>query len=301
MKIRFNFKNISGFTLIEIMVSVLVLALISSMIVALNSNSQAKSQADLLQTKIFAGTIKNKLAQNMVGAWSFYEGTGSTIHDSSDYQNNGTITGASWATSSSCIENNCLSFNGVSNGVVTFNAPVLTPSAMTVSFWWKRTGNAGGASTTYHHILRYLAGASGSNANSFYIQSAGDTAMFRLTINGGMINNYLYNLKINEWNHLVGIWDGQNIYGYVNGIKGSPTSASGVLTTGTAPLNIGRASDYVVNGLVDEVSIYSTAYTVSQVQEQYLAGLNSLLNKKQISNEEYQQRIAELQTQIVQK
>ncbi|MFA5009197.1 MAG: LamG-like jellyroll fold domain-containing protein [Candidatus Paceibacterota bacterium] len=299
MKIRFNFKNISGFTLIEIMVSVLILALISSMIVALNTNSQAKSQADLLQTKIFAGTIKNKLAQNLVGDWSFYEGTGSAIHDSSDYQNNGTITGASWATSSSCVENNCLSFDG--NDYVTFNTftDISNLPAYTISAWMKVNTSANlevaigyGSTASVNPVV--LIGKHSDNKAIF--QHRDDAGNIIQIFSDNVIND-------NKWHLVTGIRYASNNHRIlVDGVMQSMTDTDtiGVTTENRSVLGmLPRASNsYFYNGLVDEVSVYSSAYTVSQIQEKYLAGLSNLLNSGQISEQEYNQRLAELQKQI---
>jgi hypothetical protein len=59
-------------------------------------------------------------------------------------------------------------------------------------------------------------------------------------------------------------------------------------------LNIGRLSDYVVNGLVDEVRIYETALTSAQIEAQYYAGLHKLLSKGLMSEEEYQERLVKI-------
>lgn len=302
MKIRFNHQNILGFTLIEIMVSVLILALISSMIVALNTNSQAKSQADLLQTKIFAGTIKNKLAQNIVGDWSFYEGTGTTVHDSSDYQNNGTINGSTWVTNGSCVENNCLSFDG--NDTVIFNSftDISNFSTYTISVWIKPISSA-----NLEVALGYGSTA-GNNPVILIGKYSDNKAIFQHRDDAGNIIQIFSDKTINDnkWHLVTGIrYSSNNHRILVDGVLQSMTSPNTIGTTtinrsmlGTLP----RASNsYYFNGLIDETSVYSAAYTIVQIQEQYLAGLSNLLNIGQISKQEYNQRIAELQKQVAQK
>lgn len=302
MKIRFNHQNILGFTLIEIMVSVLILALISSMIVALNSNSQAKSQADLLQTKIFAGTIKNKLAQNIVGDWSFYEGTGTTVHDSSDYQNNGTINGSTWVTNGSCVENNCLSFDG--NDTVIFNSftDISNFSAYTISVWIKPI-----TSVNLEVALGYGSTA-GVNPVILIGKHSDNKAIFQHRDDAGNIIQIFSDKTINDnkWHLITGIrYSSNNHRILVDGVLQSMTDTDTIGTTtinrsmlGTLP----RASNsYYFNGLIDEVSVYSAAYTIVQIQEQCLAGLEKLLNSGQISKQEYNQKIAELQKQVAQK
>jgi hypothetical protein len=187
--------------------------------------------------------------------------------DYGNQNNSGAVSGAVYNSS-----DNSYSFDGVSNPIITMNAAVLTPTAMTVSFWWKRSGNAGGASTTYHHILRYLAGYSASNGNSFYVFSAGDRALFRVSVGGVLKDLTLTGLDTTGWNHIVGIWDGTSSWGYVNGNAISPIEATGILNAGTTPLNIGRAANYVVNGTVDDVLIFNRSLSSSEVAKLYSYG-----------------------------
>jgi len=47
-------------------------------------------------------------------------------------------------------------------------------------------------------------------------------------------------------------------------------------------------------GLIDDVRIYNTALSTSQIKQEYIAGLNSLLANNNISKEEYDQRLNSL-------
>jgi hypothetical protein len=46
--------------------------------------------------------------------------------------------------------------------------------------------------------------------------------------------------------------------------------------------------------MLDDVKIYNAAIPISQVKEQYYAGLNNLLANGGITSEKYQNRIGEL-------
>jgi len=286
-----NKSSQQGFTLAEILVVIAVVGLLSSVIFAIVR--EAGEQGRIAKGLYFSQHLHNSLGSYIAGAWTFDEGSGIIANDTSGWGNHGTISGATHTADTSSSTGYALSFDGVNDRIILNNA-VLTPSAITVEFWWKRSGPAGGNSTTYHHVLRYLAGASGSNANSFYIFSGGDRALFRLTIGGVIKDVTIAGLNVNGWNHLVGTWDGSNIYGFVNGVSTDSLPATGVLSTGTTPLNIGRLSDYVVNGLVDEVRIYETALTSAQIEAQYYAGLHKLLSKGLMSEEEYQERLVKI-------
>jgi hypothetical protein len=58
------------------------------------------------------------------------------------------------------------------------------------------------------------------------------------------------------------------------------------------------ASEYSNFAVIDEVRIYSAALTASAIRGQYLAGLDKLLAKGAIAEENYQQRLSELNSGI---
>ncbi|MDD4358594.1 MAG: hypothetical protein PHY30_02135, partial [Candidatus Pacebacteria bacterium] len=47
-------------------------------------------------------------------------------------------------------------------------------------------------------------------------------------------------------------------------------------------------------GLLDDIHIYNTALSSSQIKQNYIAGLNSMLANGNISKDEYNQRISDL-------
>jgi hypothetical protein len=213
--------------------------------------------------------------ESLVGYWTMDEASGGMAYDYSGNRNNGTLTNmnttgnatSGW-NSTDCKFGGCLKFDGVNDKIIFGNA-ALTPSAMTVSFWWKKSGAAGGASTTYHHVLRYLNGAPGSNANGIYIFSAGDRALFRLTIDGVLKDVSITGMDMTGWNYITATWNGTHSVGYLNGASVAVTPASGTLATGTTPLELGRIADYIVNGAIDEVMIFNRSLSADEVAALY--------------------------------
>jgi len=60
---------------------------------------------------------------------------------------------------------------------------------------------------------------------------------------------------------------------------------------------IGKDSKTISNffhGLIDDARIYNAALSTSQIKQNYIAGLNSLLASGSISKEEYDQRLNNL-------
>jgi len=59
---------------------------------------------------------------------------------------------------------------------------------------------------------------------------------------------------------------------------------------------IGKTVDnyYHFNGMMDDLLFFDSAISSSQIKQNYIAGLDSLLSKGSISKEDYNQRINEL-------
>lgn len=292
-------KNNLGFTLIELTVAVLILAVLSSIIINMVSQSQAKSQADLTKVKTFDLTAKNKLIESLIGEWNFDEGSGSTASNASDYGSllNGTIANGSYAGLANCISGNCLTFNGTSTIVTCTNNTALdVTSAFTLSMWINRTATSSG-------ILSLIRRDS-SDTYAFY-SAAGATSIcvrFKDSSSSHHLGTAV-TVPTGSWNHIVGTFDGRYINFYLNGVLSATTDTGATYTVGAgaSDLIIGR-NDAVTgryfNGKMDEVRIYSSALTIVQIQEQYYAGLNKLLANGGITKQEYNQRVAALQTEI---
>jgi len=86
-------KN-KAFTLVELLVVISVIALLAAIVlVALGS---ARDKARIAAGLEFEANIYHSLGAYAVGIWDFNEGSGGTTSDSSGYNNNGTINGATW-------------------------------------------------------------------------------------------------------------------------------------------------------------------------------------------------------------
>ena len=77
-------------------------------------------------------------------------------------------------------------------------------------------------------------------------------------------------LKIGEWYHIVGTWDGSNLKIYLNGKLSNETKVAATPVTDDVPLMIagsksGGTPQQMFDGAVDEVKIYNRALTESEV------------------------------------
>lgn len=301
-----------GFTLIEIMVAVLILVVLSTIIINMITQSGAQSQADLTKVKIFAGTIKNKLIENMVLDVAFDDVAGTLAGDGSDYQNSGTLTGFSnttagygdtnssgWMSSSGCISGTCLKFNGSSNYVVLNSIPIIDGSGdYTISAWIYK--NSPGATTSEIFCQDY----DGWHEIRLEVNSTTGYASFNTYEGGYGTVTGNTNMANGSWHYLVGVKSGTNGQIYVDGLIQTTNTVKNVLQTDRATIGSLRYTTgniYFFNGQIDEVRVYGAALTISQIRENYLAGLNKLLAKGGITQPEYNQRIAVSEKETAQK
>ncbi len=92
------------------------------------------------------------------------------------------------------------------------------------------------------------------------------------------------NVNDGQWHHVAAVYDGSNMYIYVDGTLDVSQPATGTISQNNDPMCIGANSKayvvschcnelgYFFNGLVDEVSIYHRALSASEIQAIYLAG-----------------------------
>ncbi len=105
-------------------------------------------------------------------------------------------------------------------------------------------------------------------------------------------------IKANQWYHVAYSWDGSFMNIYINGSLDLSTPCTGLVnTTPYIPTNLlgsytGTGSYFI--GFMDDVRIYDAALSSSQIKQNYIAGLNSMLAKGNMSKREYNKRIESL-------
>lgn len=74
---------------------------------------------------------------------------------------------------------------------------------------------------------------------------------------------------INEWQHLMVVYDGTNVHFYKNGVLSESTAATGTILNTTNNFYIGsrKRTHLVFDGKIDEVRIWNVARTQAQIQE----------------------------------
>jgi hypothetical protein len=206
-----------------------------------------------------------QLNAELVGKWTFNEGSGTIAHDSSGKGNDGTLVGgATWVTApgSSGIQ-----FNG-STGYINFGhaASLNLGNAFTIEAWVKIEGVSGeamilGKDTTLYGLSYYTNGYT-------YLYGGGSGS-----------NSIGYASPKSQYIHLVGTVNygvpGNNMFLYVNGVQRverisqypMPGNAGNDLLAGT---NLSHNGWF--NGTIDELRLYSHALTQAEVAANYAAG-----------------------------
>ena len=211
------------------------------------------------QPATYIATFNARASTGLVAAYSFDQGTGTSVIDASGNNNTGSIVGATWTAGKF---NGALSFNGTSARVDIPNSSSLQlTTAMTIEAWVNPTT----VSSKWRDIIEkgndnyYLMGTSShsstpagsASVSGIHAQAFGTTA-----------------LVTNTWTHLAATYDGATVKLYVGGNLVASKTATGAIVTSTNPLQIGGDSIYgqFFGGLIDEVRIYSTALTQGQIQ-----------------------------------
>jgi len=296
-KIKSNNKS---FTLIELLVVIAIIGVLAAIIITTISGAITKSR--IVRLQVFSDSIRAQLSDSLVSYWSFNEGTGTTTYDQWE-GNNGTLGGGTpdyyptWRSGGECVSGKCLEFDGSNDYVNVGNDASLdmTIENFTLEIWINAIDNQSGIKT---FLSNYTGGGD-------YMFLGMNNEIPYFVIRGGGVSktvSSITNIGGNGWYYLVGVRNGDYLYIYVNGIsEGTPPSGADNLDVdgGTLYIGMNYATNYPFTGLIDEVRIYNSAATITQIQSQYLAGLDKLLSNGAISQLEYNQRIKELSKEIV--
>ena len=222
----------------------------------------------LLAFGLLAAPAQNAQPSDLVAAYAFNEGSGSTVADLSGNGNVGTLSGASWTTAGKF--GSALAFNGSNARVrVEDSASLDLTSAVTLEAWvYPAASQSGWRAVVQKEADSYLLSAS---------SHVGDLRPATgVTVNGSVPNAFGPSaLPVGAWTHLAMTYDGAALRLFVNGVQVASTPVSGNITPTANPLWIGGNSPYgeYFAGRIDEVRVYRVALSQAEIQADMAAPL----------------------------
>jgi len=284
-----------SFTLIEILVVIVVIGVLSAFILV--GMTSITNSANITKSKTFSNSIRNSLLTNLVSEWKL-DGNANDSWGA----NSGTLVGPTHLpvlkTTNDCVSGTCYEFDGTEDYISIGDKDNLsfTDNIFTFSVWFKLYTN---------NNLGILGKRGAPWEYSIFTRTANIMRCYTWVSSGASaIYSASTAIETNKWTHLVWTSDGSKAYLYKNSLYvGSVNKTSDNLSNTTSPFEIGRGGDasgyQCMNGLLDEVTIYNGYSSSSQIRESFYSGINKLYKNKGISLNEFNQRLAELKSDLV--
>lgn len=210
-------------------------------------------------------------------SYSFEEGAGTSVGDSSGGNRTGTISGGAAWEAAGGVSGKALRFDGVNDVVAVGNATALNfnprSGVFSIGLWFKANEGLTGASL--------FSKAFGNTAGGSLQYSMGIDGEGRLVIASRIVS--LTGGKVNDggWHHAVWVNETGGVMKlYLDGqYQGSVVTETDVTTSADVLLGARRgasnaATEGFFAGLIDEVAVFASALTAAEVASLYVAELN---------------------------
>ncbi len=251
------------------------------------ANGPAATYSNLIARKYTPIQPSSTLASEEVSPgpiafWKFDEGVGTTAYDSTQNNNDGKISGATWQNEDMCVSGKCFYFDGSSDKISMADSTVLDISSpLTVSAWIKpntvsgsqiivdkEPGGIGGTEDGYQFYL------DDSNLKVCYGDGGSEECV---TANSA--------IEANVWQSVSLVFDNSNVTLYKNGIViKRDTSQIATSFSNSDILEIGEHTcsgcKNTFTGFIDQVKIYPYARTAEEIKANYNSGKAGLSSDK---------------------
>ena len=272
-------------TLIELLVVIVIIGIFAGVIMI--STSSSIDKANIAKSKVFAENIKNNLLLNLISEWSFEDGAGNIVSDSWGNYNLTKYNDVNWiADKQQCIEGGCIFIGGDSDYALTsVDEGIMRQNnysgQFTLEIWAQSNYQTGSE--------KILIGRTGWHGG---ILASYEDYIFQLVKVGGSPYNVVNVKNTKKWQYLVGTYDNGHMKLYSNGVYVGDSNLVSMHGY-DAIIYVGGINNtsYCFNGFLDEAKIYNAALSSSQIKQNYIAGLNSMLSNGNISKQEHNERI----------
>ena len=199
---------------------------------------------------------------DVVAAYSFNEGSGTSVSDSSGNGNDGSLTGATWTPG---VFSSALSFDGVNDAVTVPDRPGINLGNTGTVEAWVRLNALG----RWHGVV--AKGSANNDTLHNYALEVTDANRARCILGNGVASQFLDStvaLPANQFRHLACTWNGTTLSLYINAVLNASTAQTVIPAGNTAPLTIGRFggnSDFTA-GIIDEIRVYNRALAQAEIQ-----------------------------------
>jgi prepilin-type N-terminal cleavage/methylation domain-containing protein len=287
-----------AFTLVELLVVIAIVGLLSTIVLAVTSG--VSEQGRIAKGLQFSQHLENSLGDHLVGRWTFDEdpdlnlcGAGK-VCDTSGWNNHGTM--HNFVLPYGLVDDDtpsdqgwAMKFDGEDDYVDCGSNPIFnfTDENFTFEAWIKPNAVSGTDQIMHRHSWNssgYRWQINDGNRMSFYTFQSG---VFQTS------GTSAGSITLEEWNHVAVVRIGSSVKLYVDG-KDKTTVFGNHIDPASRLGTLQISNSYypeAYSGLIDGFFIYNTALTVSQIKSQYYVGLQNLLAKGQITEQEYFQRL----------
>ena len=274
-----------SFTLIELLVVIVIIGILAGVVMI--STSSSIDKASIAKVKVFEESVRNNLILNLVSEYNF-DDSSDPYKDSWGTNNCSMVVPQGVAypelKSDNCVSKNCLNFLniGMYDSGSYLNCGFLSNATniWTLELW----------------IRSYDSGRMPLALGKATIYSVSGIAW-----GGDMWYPGIGSIYDNKWHHLIftyssnNLINNNNVFAYIDGNLVAQGSKAWNAING--PIYIGKGygwedkNGYPYKGLVDEIKIYNSYFSQSQIKQNYIAGLDSMLSNGIISKEEYNKKI----------
>jgi hypothetical protein len=225
---------------------------------------------------ILFGNAAVAACNNSNGLVACYPFNGNANNSSSVSGLNGTVSGSQLTADRFGNPNSAYLFDGIDDFIEISNTndALSLGSSFTIAAWVKPA--ATGIERRTNPIIWKIS-SDGSNRDNYLLSWANDStfmAGLERSTEDRDFEIFSTTKQFSNWYHVAGIYNGQNLQIYVDGVLEKSIQIGAVTPyTGSAPLRIGNnlnsnhANAGVFNGVIDEVAIYNRSLTTIELLE----------------------------------